>query len=83
LTIVVNRYPHLLGLGVDDDTALVVRGDVAQVVGSGRVAVYDHQKHGERKYSWLKAGDKLDLVSRSKALRPTQEDGDPVASRQR
>jgi cyanophycinase len=65
LVMVVERYPHLLGLGVDDDTALVVRGDIAEVVGGGRVAVYDHQEHAGGQYSWIKAGDKLHLVSRS------------------
>lgn len=66
LVAVVDRYPHLLGLGVDDDTALVVRGDIAEVVGSGRVAVYDQQKNAGKPYAWLKAGDKLHLVSRSR-----------------
>jgi cyanophycinase len=61
---IVDRHPHLLGLGVDDDTALVVRNDVAEVVGSGRVAVYDNQRHGASWYFWLSAGDKLNLVER-------------------
>jgi cyanophycinase len=64
LVMVVDRYPHLLGLGVDDDTALVVRGDIAEVVGSGRVAVYDRHHHAGTSYSWLKAGDKFHLVHR-------------------
>ena len=64
LVSVIDRYPHLLGLGIDDDTALLVRRDVAEVVGSGRVAVYDNQKHSSGWYFWLKAGDKLDRRSR-------------------
>jgi cyanophycinase len=64
LVTVVDRYPHLLGLGVDDDTALVIRGDVGEVVGSGRVAVYDNQKHAGSWYFWLNAGEKLDLIKR-------------------
>ena len=71
LVSVIDRYPHLLGLGVDDDTALVVRGDVAEVIGSGRVAVYDNQKHSSGWYFWLKAGDQLDLRSR-KVLMPSE-----------
>lgn len=65
LVSVVDRYPHLLGLGIDDDAGLVVRGDIAEVIGSGRVAVYDNQKHPAGWYFWLKAGDKLDLRARS------------------
>ena len=70
LVSVIDRYPHLLGLGIDDDTALLVRGDVAEVIGSGRVAVYDDRKHSSGWYFWLKAGDKLDLRSR-KVLPPS------------
>lgn len=65
LVSVVDRYPHLLGLGIDDDAGLVVRGEIAEVIGSGRVAVYDNQKHPAGWYFWLKAGDKLDLRARS------------------
>ncbi len=64
LVSVVDRYPHLLGLGIDDDAGLVVRGDIAQVIGSGRVAVYDNRQHPAAWYFWLKAGDRLDLRSR-------------------
>ena len=64
LVSVIDRYPHLLGLGLDDDAGLVIRGGVGEVIGSGRVAVYDNQKHSSAWYYWLKAGDTLDLVKR-------------------
>jgi len=64
LVSVIDRYPHLLGLGIDDDAGLLVRGSVAEVIGTGRVAVYDNQKHPGGWYYWLKAGDKLDLTKR-------------------
>jgi len=64
LVSVIDRYPHLLGLGIDDDTGLLVRGSVAEVIGTGRVAGYDNQKHPSGWYYWLKAGDKLDLTKR-------------------
>jgi cyanophycinase len=35
------RYPHLLGVGIDEDTALIADGDEFQVVGSGAVTVLD------------------------------------------
>lgn len=34
------RYPHLLGVGIDEDTALVARGEF-RVVGAGAVTVLD------------------------------------------
>jgi len=35
------RYPHQLGVGIDEDTALVVQGEEFEVIGSGAVAVFD------------------------------------------
>jgi cyanophycinase len=35
------QYPHLLGLGIDEDTAVIARGDRFTVLGSGAVKVYD------------------------------------------
>jgi cyanophycinase len=35
------RYPHLLGVGIDEDTALVAEGGEFRVVGSGAVTVLD------------------------------------------
>jgi len=35
------RYPHLLGVGIDEDTALIADGPAFRVVGSGAVTVID------------------------------------------
>lgn len=35
------RYPHLLGVGIDEDTALVAEGGEFRVVGAGAVTVLD------------------------------------------
>jgi cyanophycinase len=35
------QYPHQLGVGIDEDTALVLQGDEFEVIGSGAVAVFD------------------------------------------
>ncbi|HYC02605.1 MAG TPA: cyanophycinase [Azospirillaceae bacterium] len=37
----VAQHPELLGLGIDEDTAIVVKGDSFRVVGSGAVYVVD------------------------------------------
>ncbi|HEU4347367.1 MAG TPA: cyanophycinase [Actinoplanes sp.] len=37
----VARYPHELGLGIDEDTAILVEGDRFEVLGSGSVTVVD------------------------------------------
>jgi cyanophycinase len=41
LFVVIADHPHLLGIGIDEDTALVVRGSVGQVVGAGGVTFVD------------------------------------------
>ncbi|MBY0230578.1 MAG: cyanophycinase [Gemmataceae bacterium] len=35
------QYPHQLGIGIDEDTAMVVRGERFEVIGSGAVTVLD------------------------------------------
>jgi cyanophycinase len=37
----VARYPHELGLGIDEDTAILADGDVLEVLGSGSVTIVD------------------------------------------
>ena len=63
---VVDAHPELLGIGIDDDAALVVRGDMFEVIGTGRVAIYDNIRHGDSWYYWLRPGDKFDLAARQK-----------------
>lgn len=62
---VIDTYPKLLGIGLDEKAALVVQGDRFEVIGEGRVAIYDNQKHGGNWYYWLKPGDSFDLRTRS------------------
>lgn len=64
LITVVDYYPDLLGIGLDEKTAIVVTGDVFEVMGEGRAAVYDNQKHGSNWYRWLKVGEKFSLRAR-------------------
>lgn len=40
----VDRYPQLLGIGIDETTALIVRQSIAEIVGQGRVFFYDRQR---------------------------------------
>jgi len=41
LFVAIADYPQLMGLGIDEDTALVVRGHVGEVVGRGGVTFVD------------------------------------------
>ena len=61
---VVARHPRLLGIGLDESTAIVVRGDTAQVIGRGRVAVYNSEPNRPKDFVWLTPGTRLDLNRR-------------------
>ena len=67
MTGIMRRYPQLLGIGIDEATAIVVRDSVAEVAGRNHVQFYDYKSGppaGETDYAQLKAGQKYDLVQR-------------------
>ena len=76
---IITARPELLGIGIDENTAIVVNGDEFEVIGQGYVAIYDHQTvvgPGGNFY-FLMPGDRFDLVSRF-PLRP-DDDSEPFA----
>lgn len=75
---VIEARPELLGIGIDEDTAIVVRGDRFEVVGNGYVAIYDHGRRldGGGRFYFLAPGDRYDLAKRE-AERP-QTRGAPL-----
>jgi cyanophycinase len=64
---VVGRHPTLLGIGIDEGTALIVTGDRAEVAGRGRVAFYNAADRGDLEYYFLAEGSTFNLASRSTA----------------
>jgi cyanophycinase len=63
---VVDAHPDLLGIGLDEGVALVVRDHIAEIIGEGMVAIYDNEQHGNRWYYTLRSGDRFDLARRQK-----------------
>ena len=61
---VVERYPKLLGIGLDEGTAIVVRGDTAEIIGKDRVAFYNTEPGKPNRFFWLKPGDRFELNRR-------------------
>lgn len=61
---VIAAHPELLGIGLDESTAIIVRGDEFEIIGPGRVAVNDGRDHDGKPYYFLKAGDRFDLKAR-------------------
>ena len=67
---VIGKRPELLGIGIDEDTAIVVRRNRFEVIGQGYVAIYDNTRtlpNGGTFY-FLQPGDRYDLETRE-ALR--------------
>lgn len=68
---VIRARPDLLGIGIDEDTAIVVRGDRFEVIGRSYVAIYDHERllDSGGLFYLLAPGDVYDLATRE-AYRP-------------
>lgn len=71
---IIEARPELLGIGIDENTAIVVQGDRFEVIGESLVAIYDHESmldSGGRFY-FLAHGDQFDLATRQ-AYRPGRQ----------
>lgn len=71
---VVTKHPELLGIGIDEDTAIVVDGDRFDVIGRGYVAIYDatHPTRAPERFYLLAPGDRFDLARREASRPGTQ-----------
>ena len=70
---VVEAHPELLGIGLDENTAIVVRGDMAEVIGASYVLIFDNKTTTGNggKFYFLAPGDRFNLATRE-ATRPGQ-----------
>ncbi|WP_020468038.1 cyanophycinase [Zavarzinella formosa] len=69
MTALMNTYPQFLGIGLDESTAIVVQGSVAEILGLGKAHFYDRKKpvkEGEPDFEAFPAGTRYDLVKRAK-----------------
>lgn len=70
---IMTAKPDLLGIGLDEGTAIVVQGDQFEVIGPSFVAIYDPKVMTEKvPFYLLRAGDRFDLVNRKATRRGTQ-----------
>jgi len=73
---ILDKKPELLGIGLDENTGIIVKGDKFSVFGESFVAMYDgtrwsaerdtiyQLKKGSREFYLLKEGDEYDLKNR-------------------
>ncbi len=69
---IIEAKPELLGIGLDENTAIVITGDEFEVIGQSYVAIYDHNSMLDSggKFYFLSPGDWFNLKTRE-ASRPT------------
>jgi cyanophycinase len=79
----INAHPQMLGIAMDENTAIIVHGDKFEVIGTSVVIIYDNQRQvppekaeGEEtlnpvtgQFYFLRAGDTYDMKTRQ-AVRP-------------
>lgn len=70
---VIEAHPDLLGIGLDEDTAIVVEGDRFEVIGQSYAVIYDNQRQitPNGRFYFLAPGDRYDMATRE-AWRPVE-----------
>ena len=71
LVTAVDLYPDLLGIGIDEDAAIVVEKNMFRIVGHGRVVIYDNKLHGSQWFYDLNPNAIFDLGTRT--VRPPNQ----------
>ncbi len=63
---IIKAHPELLGIGLDENTGIIVTGDSFRVVGESYVAIYDHNRlmANDGRFYFLAPGDTFDLTKR-------------------
>jgi len=72
LAAVISAHPELLGIGIDENAAIVVHHDSFFVVG-GQVVIHDGKQHHGASYYLLSSGQAFNLTTRSTIDQRTQD----------
>ena len=62
---VIAKHPELLGIGIDEGTAVVVHQSQFEVIGVSKVAIHDGKQHAGLGYYFLTHGQKFNLATRT------------------
>jgi len=61
---ILDWHPELIGFGVDDETTLIVKNGIIQMIGNGPVYIYDNERHDNKWWYELTPGKKFSLEER-------------------
>ena len=66
---VVAKHPDVLGIGIDESTAIIIRGQQFEIAGASKVAIHDgrivekeRQQRNGKKYFFMAPGERYDLT---------------------
>jgi cyanophycinase len=79
---VVAKHPDVLGIGLDESTAIVVQGQQFEVVGASKIAIHDgrivkgaqERNGGKKKYFFMGPGEKYDLTKLERIGKPARSE---------
>jgi len=79
---VVARHPEVLGIGLDESTAIVVRGQQFEVIGASKIAIHDgrivrdaqERNGGKKKYFFMGPGEQYDLTKLERIGKPPRSE---------
>jgi len=79
---VVAKHPDVLGIGLDESTAIVVQGQEFEVVGASKIAIHDgrivkgaqERNGGRKKYFFMGPGEKYDLTKLERIGKPARSE---------
>jgi cyanophycinase len=58
----VAQFPHLIGIGLAEDTGMIIKNNKCRVIGSGMVIVFDGRRLTHNKHSILSKGTPMSLT---------------------
>ncbi len=60
---ILEQHPQLLGIGLDENTAFVIQGDTAKVVGQSYVLIYDGKRYDAKTNKFIEDQSAFHLLS--------------------
>jgi len=71
---VIDTHPELLGIGLDEDTAIVVTGDQFEVMGQSYAVIYSNKPvaGASGRFYFMGAGDRFDMKTRKATRQGTE-----------
>jgi cyanophycinase len=79
---VVAAHPELLGISIDESTAIVVHGQQFEIIGASKIAIHDgvsdpkSEARNGKKYFFMGPGEKYDLDKLDRIAPPKPTDGE-------